>query len=166
MDVGTFSKFFLSCDSFPIYFKILSCSTLLQFARISVPLQVPVYSSIKYCPAKRWSQASLIFVTFDQQDFLHSTNIWSWFKLNNLAKTCWNVCNKLPNHKSMFKQLTKIFITFWIISNWILFMVFKYLIINGRLAHRPLYTWTNDLGIFFFKFHNVKVRKMWFNYYL
>ena len=42
MDVGRFSKIFLLCVSFPIYFQILSCSTLLQFARVSVPLQAPV----------------------------------------------------------------------------------------------------------------------------
>ena len=29
----------------PLYFKILSCSTLLQFARISIPLQAPVWKA-------------------------------------------------------------------------------------------------------------------------
>ena len=42
MDVGRFSKKSLSCVSFPLYFQILSCSTLLQFARVSIPLQAPV----------------------------------------------------------------------------------------------------------------------------
>ena len=42
MDGNRFSTFFLSCVSFPIYFQILSCLTLLQFARVSIPLQAPV----------------------------------------------------------------------------------------------------------------------------
>ena len=42
MEVSRFSKIFLSCVIFPIYFQILSCSTLLQFARVSILLQAPV----------------------------------------------------------------------------------------------------------------------------
>ena len=40
-NVVRFSNFF-SCVSFPIYFQILSCSSLLQFARVSMSLQAPV----------------------------------------------------------------------------------------------------------------------------
>ena len=44
--VGRFSKFLLSCVSFPIYSQILSCSTLLQFARVSVPVLAPVICNL------------------------------------------------------------------------------------------------------------------------
>ena len=46
-DVGRFSKNFLSCVSFPLYIQILSCSTLLQFIRVSVPFQAPVENSLR-----------------------------------------------------------------------------------------------------------------------
>ena len=48
-DVGKFSNFFLSFVSFPIYCWILLCSTLLQFARVSTPLQAPVEEMYLSC---------------------------------------------------------------------------------------------------------------------
>ena len=46
MDVGKFPKKFLSFVSFLSYFQILSCSTFLQFARVSVPLEALVTGSL------------------------------------------------------------------------------------------------------------------------